>query len=633
MRHGALVVWFAVTALVAGLLATGLRAERVVGATAPSLIFDVAIPHEAFEELRADDVERSWRRRLTAYDVQTELGPDTGDGDDAMRVRVTVIGADGSKRDAVLAALTSSARLELVFVAEGDRAMQRWYAAVRAGELPDAAGAGDVEAELDAWMVEDTGSFVEDPYLRAPDAAALARAVAALEERYPLAPDQRIGYERVEPYPGADRMEPYVRTYLLERYLLLTNRDIAEASVTYSRYTGMPEVMVELTDRGARAFGDATAANVGRKLAILVDGRVVSAPVIQGVIRGGRVSITMGGGDPPRMEREAADLAAALGSPTQLPAGIEARLVAVNDRPMGLVWALRALAALLAGAVAVVIAIQSRRRRWFTRAPEVARGRERWDALAIPALVTFLVPALLWYAAQDFPLPGINPVELASVLQGDASIAARASLGVFALGIMPVASAFILVELYAILVEALVPARRGRRLGTPADRRRLDRAAWILVGVLALLQAYFLASYIEGLDRGGTQILVTRGKGLKWLLVVTLAAGVMVQITAAELISRRGLANGYLVLLASAAAVDLAGLLAPNADPRFLDPDRPAAELFVAIAAAAAAVTIISTRVRSGERGPRLPYTGVVPASLVRGGLGLVALAALWSDE
>jgi preprotein translocase subunit SecD len=69
-----------------------------------------------------------------------------------------------------------------------------------------------------------------------------------------------------------------------------------------------PIVQVDLSDGGRARFSDATEAAIGRKLAIVLDGRVVSAPVVQSRIPGGRIQITMGGSDLKEQEREAHDL-------------------------------------------------------------------------------------------------------------------------------------------------------------------------------------------------------------------------------------------------------------------------------------------------------------------------------------
>ena len=51
-------------------------------------------------------------------------------------------------------------------------------------------------------------------------------------------------------------------------------------------------VAFELNDEGARLFAEATAANIGRPISILLDGETISAPTVNSVIAGGRGEIT-----------------------------------------------------------------------------------------------------------------------------------------------------------------------------------------------------------------------------------------------------------------------------------------------------------------------------------------------------
>ncbi|WP_053737190.1 hypothetical protein [Nocardia sp. NRRL S-836] len=51
-------------------------------------------------------------------------------------------------------------------------------------------------------------------------------------------------------------------------------------------------VTVKFDQQGAQVFGDFTAANIGSQVAILMNGRVLSAPTIQSAIPGGVVQIT-----------------------------------------------------------------------------------------------------------------------------------------------------------------------------------------------------------------------------------------------------------------------------------------------------------------------------------------------------
>jgi preprotein translocase subunit SecD len=95
--------------------------------------------------------------------------------------------------------------------------------------------------------------------------------------------------------------------YLLESRPILTGQYLEDAQAQRDPQLGQPEVVFRLNRRGGRLFGEATGRSVGRKLAIVLDGRVYSAPVIQDRIeRNGR--ITLGGAS---ME-EARDLALVL---------------------------------------------------------------------------------------------------------------------------------------------------------------------------------------------------------------------------------------------------------------------------------------------------------------------------------
>ena len=51
-------------------------------------------------------------------------------------------------------------------------------------------------------------------------------------------------------------------------------------------------VAIEFTDEGAKKFADLTAANVGHKISILLDGDVLTAPVVNEPITGGKAVIT-----------------------------------------------------------------------------------------------------------------------------------------------------------------------------------------------------------------------------------------------------------------------------------------------------------------------------------------------------
>ena len=74
---------------------------------------------------------------------------------------------------------------------------------------------------------------------------------------------------------------------------LLTGDSIKNATLTQGQL-GQPEVSFELNSDGANKFAQITKDNIGKQLAIVLDGKVQSAPRIQSEIPGGKGVITTG---------------------------------------------------------------------------------------------------------------------------------------------------------------------------------------------------------------------------------------------------------------------------------------------------------------------------------------------------
>jgi preprotein translocase subunit SecD len=115
--------------------------------------------------------------------------------------------------------------------------------------------------------------------------------------------DELLYQRRVEKETGTERRIPYV----VKKQALLTGRDLSTARVSIDQTTSEPYVSVEFNAAGAKAFADLTDAHVGKRLAIVLDGNVHSAPVIRERIPSGRAQITGG-----FTTQEASDLAIVL---------------------------------------------------------------------------------------------------------------------------------------------------------------------------------------------------------------------------------------------------------------------------------------------------------------------------------
>jgi protein-export membrane protein SecD len=102
---------------------------------------------------------------------------------------------------------------------------------------------------------------------------------AALQGRVPI--EDELLYE---PGPTPDSPEQPI---LVQRRVMVAGERLVQASQSFDGQTNEPVVSFRFDTRGAREFGDVTRSNVGRRFAIVLDNKVISAPVILGPILGG----------------------------------------------------------------------------------------------------------------------------------------------------------------------------------------------------------------------------------------------------------------------------------------------------------------------------------------------------------
>jgi len=99
--------------------------------------------------------------------------------------------------------------------------------------------------------------------------------------------------DTMEVVPGVspDPNNPVTQFYLLRKVASITGKDLRNARTTVDELN-LPAVNFTLNSAGASIFSRVTADNVGRYLAIVLDGRVQTAPVIEGPIPSGEARIT-----------------------------------------------------------------------------------------------------------------------------------------------------------------------------------------------------------------------------------------------------------------------------------------------------------------------------------------------------
>jgi len=125
-------------------------------------------------------------------------------------------------------------------------------------------------AQLEFKLVDDTGSL---------DAALKGDIPPGLEVLY-----------RVEENPETQRTTK--TPFLLKKRTLLTGAYLTDAKVQIDSQFNEPYVSINFDKKGARIFEKITADNVNKRLAIVLDNTVYSAPVIQEKIAGGQARIT-----------------------------------------------------------------------------------------------------------------------------------------------------------------------------------------------------------------------------------------------------------------------------------------------------------------------------------------------------
>lgn len=100
---------------------------------------------------------------------------------------------------------------------------------------------------------------------------------------------------------GVKDPDEAVRTLIKTAYLefqtedgvtVLTGRHLKDATEAKDPSSGQVEVNLEMTPDGAKIFSDVTGANVGKRIAILLDDRILQAPVVNEKIPSGKARIT-----------------------------------------------------------------------------------------------------------------------------------------------------------------------------------------------------------------------------------------------------------------------------------------------------------------------------------------------------
>jgi preprotein translocase subunit SecD len=207
--------------------------------------------------------------------------------------------------------------------------------------------------------------------------------------------------------PPEDQVLPsddhLAEVYVLQRRAVVTGDMLTGAQQSFDE-NGRPDISMRFNGQGARRFGDATAQNIGKRFAIVLDGRVIEAPTIQGAIPGGNGQITGN-----FTEESAGNLALLLRS-----GALPAKLNVISQQTVGAELGADAVRsgtiALAVGAIAIVVFIV------------LAYGLFGLFAAGALLVNVLLIVAFMSMTQATLTLPGIAGLILTLAVAVDANV-------------------------------------------------------------------------------------------------------------------------------------------------------------------------------------------------------------------
>jgi len=210
------------------------------------------------------------------------------------RILVQLPGLLDQERAKALIGQTALLEFKLVKTEEESKALydriDAYFARkLRGGALPDSAAPDSLLHPFSSRLL--TSSHAEATVL-SENVPIVDSMIRQLEADSTFVSDSRLAWDAHD----AEVAGRTARTlYVVGRDPLMKGSEVASAQMRMdldAARPGAPGVSFNLTSRGGALFGDITGANVGRRLAIVLDGKIQSAPNIQEKIPRGQGSIT-----------------------------------------------------------------------------------------------------------------------------------------------------------------------------------------------------------------------------------------------------------------------------------------------------------------------------------------------------
>jgi len=207
---------------------------------------------------------------------------------------------------------------------------------------------------------------------------------------------------------GLDRGDRFAKPYILHSEVILTGDDVNDAQTSFDQ-RNQPVVSLEFKPQGSKVFARVTTEYVDKRFAIVLDGELQSAPVINEPITGGRAQISMGTGGFEQKQADSQKLSLVLRTGA-LPAPITVGEVRVVGASLGEDAITAGSEAVVIGGLLVVVFML-----FYYRKPGVV-------ATVGLSLNVFFVLALLALFDATLTLPGIAGIALTVGMAVDANI-------------------------------------------------------------------------------------------------------------------------------------------------------------------------------------------------------------------
>ena len=229
---------------------------------------------------------------------------------------------------------------------------------------------------------------------------------AALVGKYLADPKSFVspsGYKLMKMEEFRKGQKAKVSRYFIKRRWSMSGKNVTDAYPTLDQF-GQREIILQFNTKGGKDFAELTSKNVGRQLAIVLDNKLYSAPVIKGAIPGGRATIS---GSFSQEECKAISDALVSGS---LPFEIKVEGIFNTDPTLGEANVTNGIWAGIIALIVVVLFISV----YYLRAGLVA-------VLALAVNVILILGALAAFDAT-LTLPGIAGIILTMGMAVDANV-------------------------------------------------------------------------------------------------------------------------------------------------------------------------------------------------------------------